>query len=355
MQIITKPMVLAGLVAVFLLTVMPRMAYPEEKSYQECPFATSLHYTGEGMRYWYEEPGGFMGITDVPYRQAGCNGCHVSSCGACHTAKEGEKCSYSTSKAKEKETCLVCHARAKAAIGIGEKTDAPDVHLSRGLGCSDCHSGEDVHGDGTQYHSMRDSGAVKVECGNCHQFDPTSMSRSHKIHYGRLDCTACHVSNSLTCLNCHFDNFVATGKKEGNFIPPSGDWLLLINYQGKVTSGTVQTLVSKDKKFIAYAPYFTHAVQPKGRKCADCHANEAVKLMKQGGKVPMAAFKEGKVVSWQGVVPVVPEQLEWVYLNKKEDQWVPITNTEPEKVQFVGHGTPLTKKQMNVLAVPFKH
>ena len=27
---------------------------------EDCPFSTSLHHTGEGMRYWYEEQGGFM-------------------------------------------------------------------------------------------------------------------------------------------------------------------------------------------------------------------------------------------------------------------------------------------------------
>lgn len=354
MSAISKKMILAVLVVVSVTVLTARMAYSEEAAYQECPFATSLHHTGEGMRYWYEKEDGFMSITKVPYSQLGCKSCHVSSCGVCHTTRDGKKCSYSTSKAKDTETCLVCHARAKAAFSIGEQTDALDVHIARGMGCSDCHSGEDVHGDGTRYHSMRDPGAVKVQCSDCHEFDPLTVTRTHKIHFGRLDCTACHVSNSLTCLNCHFDSFVATGKKEGNFIAPRGDWVLLINYQGKVTTGTVQTLVSKGKKFVAYAPYYTHAIRSKGRKCADCHANEAVKLIRQGQKVPMAAFRDGKIVAWQGAVPVVPDQLEWVYLNKKDDEWVPIETTEPEKVQFVGHGAPLTKRQMNLLAVPFK-
>lgn len=35
-------------------------------------FTKSLHFTGEGMRYWYEEAGGFMRITGIPYRDLDC-------------------------------------------------------------------------------------------------------------------------------------------------------------------------------------------------------------------------------------------------------------------------------------------
>lgn len=324
-----------------------------EEAYGECPFATSLHHTTEGMRYWYEEEGGFMAITKVPYDQTGCKSCHVSSCATCHTKREGDKCAYSTAMAKDKETCLVCHARAKAAFGMGEKTGSLDVHIAKGMGCSDCHTGEDVHGDGTLYHSMRDPGAVKAACTNCHTFEGAEQSRAHKVHRGKLECASCHVSNSITCLNCHFENFLATKEKKGNFIAPSQDWVLLINYNGRVTTGTVQTLVYKKQKFIAYAPYYTHAIRPKGRECRDCHGNAAMELIKKGEKVPMTQFKDGAVVPWKGVVPVAPDQLDWIFLDKKEGQWVLIEDGEGPTVQFVGHGEPLTEKQIKKMGMPF--
>ena len=40
-------------------------------------FTKSLHYTGEGMRRWYEEEGGFMEITKIPYDELNCKKCHV--------------------------------------------------------------------------------------------------------------------------------------------------------------------------------------------------------------------------------------------------------------------------------------
>jgi hypothetical protein len=40
-------------------------------------FTDSLHYAGEGMRRWYEEEGGFIEITKIPYDQLDCKSCHV--------------------------------------------------------------------------------------------------------------------------------------------------------------------------------------------------------------------------------------------------------------------------------------
>ncbi len=82
-------------------------------------------------------------------------------------------------------------------------------------------------------------------------------------------------------MNCHMDTFLATGSRKGNFLPMQ-NWLLLINHEEKVTSATAMTIVYQDQKFVCYGPYFSHAVQPQGRACADCHANEAVRRIKAG-------------------------------------------------------------------------
>jgi hypothetical protein len=194
---------------------------------------------------------------------------------------------------------------------------------------------------------MRDPGAVEAKCSNCHT--EVADIDAHTVHGDKLDCSACHVDNSLACMNCHFDTFLETGSRKGNFIPMQ-DWTLLMNFEGKVVPATAMTLVYKDKKFILYAPYFTHAVKGKGKGCAECHDNAAMKLMADGKSVPMLVLKDGKLVPWSGVAPVVPEKLEWVYLNKDGDKWVPIENEETAKLQLVNYGTPLTEEQLKSLA-----
>jgi len=341
------------LLLIFFLVFTSEILLAQSEKATECPFSTSLHNTGEGMRYWYEEQGGFKTVTDIPYAELDCQNCHIQTCGQCHTKKEDGTCAYSTDQAKQMETCLACHTRAKSTFGLTKKAGCLDVHITNGMTCSDCHKGADVHGDGTFYHSMRDSGAVKASCAECHEPKEEEI-RAHTVHNGKLDCAACHISNSITCLNCHFDNFLKTGTRKGNFIAPCQNWVLLINYEGKITSGSVQTLLYKDQKFVAYAPYFTHAIQSKGKVCTDCHANEAVKLIKKNKKVPMAEFKEGQVVSYQGVVPLVPEQLHWPFFDKEGENWVPIKDDKAPIVQFTGHGTPLTAEQIKKMAQPYK-
>ena len=318
-------------------------------------FDKSLHHTGEGMRYWYEEQGGFMDLTNIPYKDLGCKHCHVQTCDQCHAVKAGEKMAFSTDKAREMDTCLPCHGREGATFKLDRQTESLDVHIDAGMVCVGCHSAGDMHGDGTPYRSMRAPGAVEASCESCHEneggdapaFDPTT--RSHKKHKKNLDCAACHVRSTMACYNCHFDSALREGKKKGNFLPMKS-WLLLINHEDKVTSASAMSLVYQNKTFIAYVPYYTHSIMSPGRTCADCHDNEAVKLIKAGQKVPVVAWKDGKAVPWEGVVPVAPDNLEWVFLNKvAEGQWVPIEGDEPPKVQFAVHGEPLTEKQLKKL------
>jgi hypothetical protein len=338
---------LAVLVSALLLVV----AIQADEKKEPC-FYSSLHHTGEGMRYWYEENGGFMDITGIPYKELDCGNCHVKSCDPCHAKMEEDACIYSLKLAKDQEaTCLKCHSREKVTFAINKKKGNLDVHVASGMACSDCHGGNDVHGNGTAYKTMRDEGAVKAKCTNCHDID--TEKRAHKVHKGKLDCAACHIANTTTCINCHFTKFLETGKRAGNFFPPSQEWMLLVNYNGKVTSGNVQTLVHEGTPFITYAPYFTHAVQAEARACTDCHANDAVNLITEGKSVPMATFKDGKLESWSGVVPLVPEQLEWVFLDRDGDTWIPLSFTGEVKTQFSAYAKPLTENQVKKMAMPF--
>lgn len=240
-----------------------------------------------------------------------------------------------------------------------------DVHFAADMTCADCHSGEDVHGNGKEYVSMRQEGALNTKCENCHAKEGgeapafTMDIRAHKRHNKSHHCAACHVQSTMACLNCHFSEFIETGQKKGNFIPVK-DWLLLINYEGKVTSGTAMTFVHRKSKevdakaepFVVYAPYFTHSVSKKGRDCNSCHGTDATKKMNKGKKLRMSVFKAGQLDSFKGVVPIIPDLLRWEYLDKKDGKWTVMPVKEEVKSQMACYGTALTKEQLKKLTIP---
>jgi hypothetical protein len=43
---------------------------------------------------------------------------------------------------------------------------SPDVHYERGLQCIDCHTKNDIMGDGNIYGKKEE--AVEIECADCH-------------------------------------------------------------------------------------------------------------------------------------------------------------------------------------------
>lgn len=356
------PLFIIGAMGAVLVSLTSLFAEPppphadlERADCMDSFFSKSLHYTGEGMRHWYEEAGGFKQITGIPYDRLDCGKCHVKSCDTCHAGKKGEKSYFSEEIAKDMATCMPCHGRERLTFKFDAESGQPDVHIGSGMVCSDCHYRADVHGDGRFRPSMRHPKGVKASCEECHvmqeraspEFDPDT--ESHSIHEGRLTCAACHVRNAVSCYNCHFENFVKTGERKGNFVPMK-EWLLLINHEGKVTAGNAQTLVYENKKFVAYAPYFTHSIAAEGRMCGDCHGNAAVKRIQSGNKVPVVGFEDGKVRTWKGVVPVVEGKLDWAFLDKTENGWTPIRDPSPPVEQYVGFGTPLSAEQFERLA-----
>ncbi|MCG6919312.1 MAG: cytochrome c3 family protein [Deltaproteobacteria bacterium] len=349
---------LTAIITILFLPGMSLLAEAPVQSTEPCLtsfFTKSLHFTGEGMRRWYEEEGGFMQVTKIPYDQLDCKSCHLKSCDQCHAKKKGAKLVFSPRKARDINTCLPCHSREGLTFKFDGERENLDVHVAGGMVCADCHWRYDIHGDGRFRPSMRHPKGVRARCETCHlqqekespEFDPNTVS--HRVHGDKLDCAACHVKDTMACINCHFDRFLETGTRKGNFIPMK-DWLLLINYEGKVTSGSAMTLVYKNKKFIAYVPYFTHSIASEGRGCQDCHGNLAVSKMKRGEKVAVVDFKNNEIVSWKGVVPVVEGKLEWAFLNMTEKGWQPVPNKGDPLVQFAAYGTPLSGEQFNKMA-----
>jgi hypothetical protein len=332
--------------------IIKKTAEPAGPAGPHKDYHKSLHATGEGMRHWYEAKDGFMRVTGKPYDELSCKGCHAPTCDKCHTKKEVETKTFTGTEAGKKENCISCHVRMNAAANMDKKLKIEDVHAD--MACTDCHNSKDIHGDGNAYVSMRDEGAVSASCSaaDCHG-GIDMEKRPHKVHKDKLACIACHMSSSISCYNCHFDKVVETKKRKGNFIPVKS-WTMLVNFRGKVTTGNAQTLVCKGKKFVAYVPHFTHSVVKEAKTCADCHGSDAAKKMIKGESVSMGEFKDGKLEPFKGVVPFVPELIQWPWLDKDGDKWVKMKSDEKPLIQKAAYVEPLTKEQLEKLAKPEK-
>jgi hypothetical protein len=214
----------------------------------------------------------------------------------------------------------------------------------------DCHSSREIHGDGVEYISLKQPGAMDTKCEKCHpSVKPTD---SHTVHGDKLDCKACHIRHVVSCTNCHFDTFVKEGKRVA--IPVSG-WVFLMNYAGKVTSASMQNFVVKgDKTFFMFAPHMSHSVMKDGRKCDGCHGTEIMKQV-QKGKVTLTWLEEGKVKNLKGVIPVVKGvDYQCIYQDRKEGKWVPIKNPSPPLYHYAAFGEPLSKEQLDKLVQQVK-
>jgi hypothetical protein len=242
--------------------------------------------------------------------------------------------------------CLECHGREALAIKKLDKSRGQeDVHFAQGMECHDCHSSREIHGDGTPYVSMKQEGAMDAKCENCHE--SVSPSESHTVHNGKLACAACHVRHSLSCANCHFDSLLKEGKRRSLVM---SDWVFLINFRNKVTSGNMQTfVVGKDRTFLMFAPQFTHSVMKSGRKCEACHGTDTARTL-QNGSLALTWMEHGEHVNRKGVVPLVSGvKYTNAYQNFEEGKWVPVKNPHQPEPHYVGFGSPLSATQLGAL------
>ena len=304
-------------------------------------FSRSLHFTNRGIEFLYSKKQGGVGlITGLTASQAGCvqAKCHVTTCDTCHRKDAGGKSSYTLDPAIAEAACEQCHDAPKPEA---------DVHARKGMKCMSCHSAREVHGDGVAYDTYSQSGVLDARCEKCHE--SAAKTTSHTVHRGRLDCTACHSAQTVTCLNCHLD---AVGKaKKDNQISLKG-LLFLVNHDGRVTTANILSFVSGKKTMITLAPTFTHSIKREGRSCADCHGTTIVKQLAADSLVP-AKLEDGKITSLVGVVPVA-DGMTWrlPFLDRAGDSWIPLAGAEPPLVHFSGNCTPLTKEQLARLIEP---
>lgn len=335
------------LIAILVFLGFSASSFSQGTKEHKCMFkSSSLHYTAQGMAYWYDKSqGGLETITGIAYEDLGCKNCHIESCDICHKTEKEGKAVYSNEAARNQDMCLKCHAREISIMKINEEANTPDVHFAAGMQCMDCHTTREMHGDGVEYLSMKQQGAMDVMCEQCH--DNITRTISHIIHGDNVDCKSCHVHQVVSCTNCHFETMVNEGKRVA--VPVAG-WQFLMNYNGKVTSANMQTFVAKgNKTFLIFAPQFSHSVSKEGKKCEDCHANTNVNKVEKGS-IELTWLENDKVEQIKGVIPVVEGvQYNTVYQDFKDGKWTPIENPEKPVIQYVGFGSPLSKEQLSKL------
>jgi len=346
-----KVLLVTVVVACFLAFGLLAQGNSEEPKKDDSFFSRSLHYTTGGMSYWYDKSmGGLETLTEIPYDspKLDCVNCHIASCDKCHKTETDKKYFYSAKAALNQDICLSCHKREAVVAKIDKEADQQDVHIANGMQCMKCHSARELHGDGVQYSSMKQQGAMDTSCEKCHS--SIAASASHKIHGDKLECKACHVRHVVSCTNCHIGTIVNERKRVD--IKLSG-WVFLMNYNGKVTSANMQNYVAPgNKTFMMFAPQNSHSIMKAGRKCGECHGTDIVKQV-QNGKISLTWLEGKDVKHIKGVIPVAADtEYNCVYQDYQNGNWVPIENPPATKLQYAGFGTPLTKEQLKKMAMP---
>ena len=183
----------------------------------------SLHTTLQGYYTAIEDRGGMLTQDMEIWFDTRCAGCHTT-CGQCHVTrpksvgggfmlKGGINLSshrfYRTPDMTEQ--CTACHGTRVGDDYQGVLTGIPDAHRNRGWTCLNCHSGAELHGDGTQYNHRyevadmprcEDCHAQDVvvntaaSCGTCHQGDQVVVPAA-AVHHAH------HVADSSNCSHCH--------------------------------------------------------------------------------------------------------------------------------------------------------
>jgi hypothetical protein len=308
----------------------------------EVTMANSLHGTTRGMEYWYSaDQNGFEQFTGVPYENLACGGCHTT-CQSCHDGTPG-------AAPVSDEKCKVCHSRQGSEIALGY----PDVHRDAGMGCTDCHSLLEVHGDGNPYNSMFDAGARNVNCQTCHGAVSSSVEE-HQVHLDNIACQSCHMESSVTCVNCHFKSEIedrekiAFGKFHG--------WQFLGNWEGKVYPFNFQSVEYEDNTLVAYGPYTGHTVTREGRVCGDCHGSTWAREYLREGSIKLVEWdaEQNKLVGIKGLIPIPPDfasAFQHDFATRVGDGWQFLE--EGPDVSVMVYGQPLTLEQIRKLSGGF--
>ena len=101
--------------------------------------------------------------------------------------------------------CTACHgSRVNDEFKGVHSGLRADVHYVAGMQCADCHSGMEMHGNGTAPDNMREA-ANGASCADCHPGPATGDDgiTHHSLHAQTVDCPVCHSQPYRNCYQCH--------------------------------------------------------------------------------------------------------------------------------------------------------
>lgn len=139
---------------------------------------------------------------------ANCQTCH-GTCAECHITRPsagggGLANGHKFTKTPDmRKNCTTCHVSRGGHAYFGEGIGTvPDVHLtSAGFTCMDCHSKNEIHGDGN-YYDQRYKNELMPECEDCHS-DINTANTYHIMHINSFNCQTCHSQDYNNCGSCH--------------------------------------------------------------------------------------------------------------------------------------------------------
>jgi len=205
---------------------------------------------------------------------------------------------------------------------------ADDIHHRRGMACIDCHTREEVMGDGTSYAHYEEQ--LEISCETCHRPEPGLTRKNNELTnvekgddgfqlfskiddkayalnqpksgvcdfapHQRVSCEACHSTWVPQCYGCHAKRDKSrTHLDKLSLEETAGRWeegRSYIRYREPmlgvwkdeiviVTPGCqdIVTLIDEDGEREGAFNRFTmaainpHTTQEKGRECSECHAS----------------------------------------------------------------------------------
>lgn len=176
---------------------------------------TSLHYTQAGYEDMLLTRSGAIELTvDMSLMLAeNCTKCHVT-CGQCHVSRPaasegGFLQGHKFRQPSQTNNCTACHGSRIGEEFKGSREGyQPDTHYLKGMNCFACHSGSELHGDGTSYTHRLDVAELDTcESSGCHPNVPTSNSW-HTLHVESVQCQVCHSQAYKNCYECHTGTFL---------------------------------------------------------------------------------------------------------------------------------------------------
>jgi hypothetical protein len=205
---------------------------------------------------------------------------------------------------------------------------AEDVHHEKGMSCIDCHTRDEIMGDGTSYAHYEDQ--LEISCVMCHSENPGITRKGKAVNnirkengrqilvgkldekkhllnvpkkdvcqfegHKRLTCESCHSTWVPQCYGCHAKRDASETDLDKLTLKQTEGWWeegrsyiryerpMLGVWKDKVVIVTpgcqdIVTLIDKDGTVEGGFNRFTmaainpHTTQAKGRPCLDCHAS----------------------------------------------------------------------------------